>query len=120
MKRLVASVLIAMSISQMAWAEDFDRMDPEAKHQYIQSLSPQEREQFMEERRAEWEALSDQQKLQKIEIHREEYRKRREAQWHAMSDQEKIEHAEKMMRKHGEGHGKPGCTGPQDGGKFKD
>ena len=77
-------------------------------------MSPEERKAFFENRKAEWEKMSDADKLKKIEEHRAKrkaYFEQKEAEWEKMSDAEKIKHVEeKMKRMH---DGKKGHHGPR-------
>lgn len=85
--------------------------DWKADREKMKNMSPEDREKFMQERKAKWDALSKEEKLKMIE----ERRKQREARWNAMSDDEKIEHVEKKMKRMEDRYNKKG--GKHDGPK---
>ncbi len=78
-------------------------------------MSPEQRKEHFEAKKAEWEAMSDKEKVAKIEERREEFLKEREKEWNSKSDQEKIKFAEEMRKKHGGPDGHHGGKGPKGG-----
>ena len=50
-------------------------------------------------KKAEWQGLSNAEKLERIEQRRAEFRKKMDDKWNAMSDEEKLKHVEKKMEK---------------------
>jgi hypothetical protein len=119
MKKMAGlSLAVMLAMGTAAWAApDFEQMNDQQRRDYIRDLSPQEREAFMQERKAQWESLSDAEKLEKIEEHRREFLKRRDEEWNAMSNEDKIRHAEQMMQKMRKGgRGDESRSGPRDGG----
>ncbi len=111
MNSLLKTLLITSMLASPALAEmpDFDNMSQEQRRAAMEQMSPEQKAKFHEARKAEWESMSDAEKLEKIEKRRAKYKQERDAEWNKMTDAEKIAHAEKKMKGMKKGHkdGKP-------------
>ena len=118
MNTLLKTLLISTFLASPALAEmpDFENMSHEQRRAAMEQMSPEQKAKFHEARKAEWEGMSDADKLAKIEERRSKYKQERDAEWSKMSDAEKIAHAEKRMQGMKKGpHGGKGHKGPKDG-----
>jgi hypothetical protein len=99
MNTLVKTLLISTFLASPALAEmpDFENMSKQERRAAMEQMSPEQKAKFHEARKAEWESLSDAEKLKKIEERRSTYKEKRDEEWNKMSDAEKIAHAEKKM-----------------------
>jgi hypothetical protein len=90
-----------LALSSGAIAENTAKMkalSPEQRKEIIKNMTPEERQHFMESRKAKWEGLSDAEKVKLIEERRAEYQAKRDAEWEGLSDAEKIKRAEERMQ----------------------
>lgn len=65
----------------------------------MKDMTPEERKAFMEERKAKWEALSTEEKVQMIEEKRAERREAMDEKWESMSDEDKVKYVEEKMKR---------------------
>ena len=63
------------------------------------AMSAAEKEAFFEERKARWESLSADEKIDMIEKHRAEKREKMDKHWESLSADEKLEYVENHMKK---------------------
>jgi hypothetical protein len=137
-----ALALLLPSTSIAEPADGLDEMSPEERHEYVQSLSEEDRQKLREQKRAEWQAMSDEERRaarDRYQRNREKNRaamrenwdnmseeeraaarqqyKEREAQrreiWKNMSDEEKAAARQRMQEQRGMKKGKRGK--PQQG-----
>lgn len=96
--KLFSALIIgtALSFSPAAMAEDHEGHDKK-KWEEIKNMTPEEREKFHAERKAKWEALTAEEKVQMIEERRAQKRQEMDDKWNAMTAEEKIQHVEKRM-----------------------
>lgn len=100
---ITAGLIGLLALSPAAFAQDaLDSLTPDQRREKIKAMSPEERRQFMQDRKAQWEAMSDAEKVEIIEKRRAERIKHMDERWENMSDQEKIEHVERRMQKKAE------------------
>lgn len=106
---LIASLLVMTAAAAHAEPSHQEGLSPKAMHEKIKSMSDQERTAFFAERKAQWDAMSKQEKLVEIDKRRSERIKYMEDRWNHMSDDEKIAHVEKRMQHFNEHGGRRHC-----------
>jgi len=129
MKKLLTVSAIALSIAgfQPANAEEVTKtvtpvsgvdLSKKASHEDYKNMTDEQRKAFHEQRKAKWDSMSKEEKLQMIEKRRSEKKAKMDEMWNKMSDDEKIEFVNKKMERRG-GHGGPGGHhgGPEGNGE---
>ncbi len=92
--------ILAIAMAGNSYAEEnFEGLSREEKRAELESMSPEERKAFFEERKQKWQSMSQEEKLQAIEQKRTEKLKRMEEKWDSMSAEEKIRHVEERMKR---------------------
>lgn len=105
--KILAALLLGSSLllTPAAWAQDRDgaihETRREAMRDKFRDMPPEEREQFMQERREKWQALSDEEKVKLINEKHDRKMHEMKERWGNMSDQEKINMVEKRMERKG-------------------
>jgi hypothetical protein len=84
--------LLLPSVSFADLADGLDEMSPEERREYIQNLSEEDRLQLREQKRAEWQAMSDEERRaarDRYQRNREKNRAAMRQNWENMSEEER-------------------------------
>ena len=102
MKKLLAATALALcfGVAQPAMAKAIGFGDTE---QDVKNMTPEQKQSYREQKKAEFEKLSKPEKLKLIEAKRQERLKRMDEKWKSMSDDDKIKMVEERMDRHGGG-----------------
>lgn len=103
---LTTTAVVCMAASQASWADRHENnpcMPPMPHKEGMANTSEAERKAFHEERKAEWQGLSEAEKLEVIEGRRQERIQTMESHWQSLTDEQKISCAQKQMEKRKEG-----------------
>lgn len=93
---LAASLAVLSPIATYAQSiSDLEALSPEDRRNYVESMSPDEREAMREKWRAERAAMSDEER-DAVRAKRQQDKARRREKWQSMSDEERAAAREKM------------------------
>ena len=84
--------LLLPSVSFADLADGLDEMSPEQRREYIENLSEEDRQKLRDQKRAEWQAMSDEERRaarQRYERNRDANRAAMRQNWENMSEEER-------------------------------